>query len=394
MGKRGTQATGRRVAFLGSLVLLFSIAAACDKNPFESDRPAPAELPPQTPASPGSHDPGVSMDGAAPVEHADPPSPAGDLREDAERFTTLDTCVAQHPLTDPLVGDAVRSIGYDTLIRDACRLLQAIKLKDPSPCFSITASGLQQRCSSLLAESLKDPEKCPWASPANRRLGRDPSCLAITTHDPRSCAAELESLQPLCEAQASSDVSRCSRAMGEERQTCARDLQRVASLLAGEYPAHSATPVTAHLEIHGAKGTPDPASTDVDLGATMAGGAVVAAEPTGGIHLALTRENDSMLGLSPHGERAHLQAIVSLEGGAATLKKFDLLMPKVPELVCPSAHCTLAVTLAKADPTRGAALSASIEGEVETPTGSYTVHLKIETFVRDVVSRSAIYGGR
>ena len=395
MGMRGTKTAGPQAVFLASALLLFGSAfgsaTGCEKNPFDSEHPTPSELPPQPPPR---HDPAVDLDGAVPVEHADPTAPAGDLREEAERFASLDRCVAQHPLTDPLVGDAVRAIGYDTLLRDACRVLQAIKLKDSSPCFSITASGLQQRCSSLLAESQKDPEKCPWASPTNRRLGRDPSCLAITTHDPRGCAAELESLQPACEAQASGDVSRCARAMGDERQSCTRDFQRVTSLLAGDYPAHPSTPVTARLEIHGAKGTSDPATTEVDLGPTVAGGAVVASESTGGVHLALTRESDSTLGLSPRGERAHLQAIVSLEGGTATLKKFDLLMPKIPELVCPSPHCNLTVTLAKADPTRGASISASIDGEVEVPGASYSVKLKVETFVRDVVSRAAMYGGR
>jgi hypothetical protein len=61
---------------------------------------------------------------------------------------------------------------------------------------------------------------------------------------------------------------------------------------------------------------------------------------------------------------------------------------------CPSPHCNLKVTLSKVDPTRGTPVTASFDGTVDTPGASQGVHLVIETFVRDVVGRAALYGTR
>ena len=48
----------------------------------------------------------------------------------------------------------------------------------------------------------------------------------------------------------------------------------------------------------------------------------------------------------------------------------------------------------KADAKRGAPLTATIAGSVETLAGTYQVKVQIDTFVRDVVGRMAIFGGR
>ena len=64
----------------------------------------------------------------------DPAAPGGDLQRDLAEFTTLDACVHAHRVTDPVLADAVDALGYDTLVRDACRILQALKSKDGKFC--------------------------------------------------------------------------------------------------------------------------------------------------------------------------------------------------------------------------------------------------------------------
>src|SRR5262249_3239300 len=76
--------------------------------------------------------------------HSSPPS--GDLRSDIESFTTLDACVRARATVDPLLGDAIEALGYDTLTRDACRILQALKAKNTEACRPIASSALRNRC--------------------------------------------------------------------------------------------------------------------------------------------------------------------------------------------------------------------------------------------------------
>ena len=381
----------RQTATLGLLLALGGLGG-CDKSPFENDPPVRVDPGPAPRAR--AEGPMLEVDGSV-VERSDPPPPAGDLREDVARFTSLDACVAQHALIDPLVGDAVRSIGYDTLLRDACRVLQAIKQKDRAPCAAITASSLESRCETLLAIALEDPERCPWESASQRQRGRDPMCLAVATRDPRSCAAVVESTQAAtCEALASNDVSRCAKASAEERPSCTRDFARYRTVLGEGREAHDTATPHAHVEIHGASGTKDPPKTDFDLSSSVSGGAVVAAEALGGAGIDLARDLEPGLRFPTRGSPSRLATSVLFEAGGPKLAKLAILVPGVPELACPSPHCTLAVAIPKADAKRGAALSATIEGTVETTAGTYKVKVQIDTFVRDVVGRMAIYGGR
>jgi hypothetical protein len=316
------------------------------------------------------------------------------MKEDVERFSSLDTCVTQHAVLDPVVGDAVRSIGYDTLLRDACRVLQALKLKDTSPCAAITASALQNHCESLVAMALQQPDKCPWYSTAEKELGREPTCLAVAAHDPRACAASREDSTATCEALASGDGSRCAKAVGDEVATCARDFARQRTLLAGEHDVRDTAQPKAHLEIHGAKGTPDPATTDFDVSASVRGGAVLSTASLSGVRVELARDIETTLKLPSRGDRPHLSAALKLAGDGATAMHVDVSVPKTPELSCEQPRCDFVVTVAKPDPRRGAPLSATLQGTLEVPGAAYTVKLQIDTFVRDVVARAAVYGGR
>jgi hypothetical protein len=218
-------------------------------------------------------------------------------------------------------------------------------------------------------------------------------CLAVATHDPRSCAGTVEAEQLTCEALASGDASRCAKGNSAHRSSCTRDLARLRTLL-GERPAHDATAPRARIEIHGISGAKDPSPTSFDLSSSVAGGAVIAAEAMGGAGIELARDLDSTLRLPTRMERSRLSATVVFEAGGPKLTKLDVTAPGVPELTCPSPHCNLNVAMPKADPLRGAPLTATIAGTVETITGTYRLNVQIDTFVRDVVGRMAIYGGR
>src|ERR1019366_5592349 len=65
--------------------------------------------------SPGSADPLTALYADAGLEVGGaPPAPAGDLKAEIARFTTLDACVNERARVDPIVGDALEAIGYDT----------------------------------------------------------------------------------------------------------------------------------------------------------------------------------------------------------------------------------------------------------------------------------------
>src|SRR6185312_15827417 len=121
--------------------------------------------------------------------HLDPAAPGGDLRADIERFTPLDRCVAERAPVDPLVGDALESIGYATFLRDACRVVEAAKTAEPARCDAIDASSLRDKCRATEAGVAAVPDACPWENAARPGRGRDPVCVAIAARDLTLCAA-------------------------------------------------------------------------------------------------------------------------------------------------------------------------------------------------------------
>src|SRR5262249_8026863 len=146
---------------------------------------------------------------------------------DIDRFTTLDACVTQHALIDPLIGDAVDAIGYETFVRDSCRTLLAAKTMDGRRCDPIASPSLEDRCRMLVAVLARDPDSCPLHASNKPELGREPSCLAVAANDARICAAADTSRRPWCEALAMRDERRCeARFTDNERASCRRELAR------------------------------------------------------------------------------------------------------------------------------------------------------------------------
>ena len=134
---------------------------------------------------------------------------------------------------DPLLGDALEAIGYDTFLRDACRLLDAAKNRDAKRCSEVTASALRGKCVATVAELTSNPDACPFDFPSKPDLGRDATCLAVASHDAELCAGALEWTTPVtCRALATHDADACKKlAQPADRTRCARDVQRWSAVL-------------------------------------------------------------------------------------------------------------------------------------------------------------------
>src|SRR4051812_24208916 len=139
----------------------------------------------------------------------DPPAPPGNLKAEIESFAGLDRCVRAHTLRDPLLGDAMDALGYDTLTRDACRVLAALPAKSTESCKPIVASPLRHRCESYVAVFTENPKACPTLEGTSTLGARDPSCLARAAKDERLCAAASPPDRVTCRALVRGQISDC-----------------------------------------------------------------------------------------------------------------------------------------------------------------------------------------
>jgi hypothetical protein len=200
---------------------------------------------------------------------ADPSPPSGDLKSDIESFTTLDACVRARATVDPLLGDAIEALGYDTLTRDACRVLQALKAKNTEGCKPIASSALRNRCEAYVAVLSRDPSLCPVTGTAASVGARDPVCLARASRDERLCAAALLPERTKCRALVLGRAAECGR-----DDSCVRQVERFKSLL--EKPeTHSPLMTHLHVEIGAEKGSPEPVTKSLDLDEVASAGAVL-----------------------------------------------------------------------------------------------------------------------
>ncbi len=366
-------------------VVAASVSVGCDRDPL--DRVDTKEAPQAAPSRVAE---ALGLDAQALAEvPLDPTPAAGDLRAEVEGFTTLDACVAQHAL-DPLVGDAVRAIGYETFLRDACRVLEASKLKDVKKCSGIDAGGLRSRCQSAVAMTTSNVDACPWMIPDERAQGRDPTCIAVATHDARLCAGELRARRSTCEALADRNEARCSGAVTpNEQATCKREALRWKRLL--DAPAAAAgKPFTPHatLDLRGAEGTPDPTQTSPDVTLDVARGVVLRTDRLGEMRFELgsRRELGSTAFVPGPGTRTRLAASVSTDAKhSSKLDHLELDVPGGTAIVVPGVRCECLLTITKIDPQRGGDVRLTVDGLVGVPPHAYKLKADVVTFVRDIV---------
>jgi hypothetical protein len=388
--------TSVRFARAGAVLLAAStvgaIVTACEDK---QQRPMPAPPASVSPASPASVVAILGIDAGALIETTDPPAPAGDLKTDLERFVSVDACVRERANLDPLVGDALRGIGYDTFLRDACRLLEATKDHKTEKCDRIDSSALRVRCQSWVAMVAQTPESCPLQFEGLPTRGRNVTCLAVAGKDPRVCTGEPRTaVRATCDALAARDESRCDVLLPSDAPSCKRELARWRSLLAEPLSGLPKLPAPrGKLVVKGEAGTPDPATTESELGSELArGGVVVTSRDRSRVELGMIGESETARMAPSPNLRARLGLAVLLEPSSnpkdppkPVLERLELEIPGAATIVVPSASCDCKITVARVDRTRGGELALALHGTVSSGNRSYTIDVDLATFVRDVV---------
>jgi hypothetical protein len=380
------------VGFCAAALAATALAPGCEDNRFKVPPPAPSVAP----ASPSSIAAVLGVDAGGLIDLADPPPPPGDLKADLERFVNVEACVKERANVDPLVGDGLRAIGYDTFLRDACRMLEAAKDKKRETCDRIDSSAMRARCQSWVAMVAQTPDDCPLQFEGVPTRGRNALCLAVAGKDPRLCAGEpRSSVRATCDALSARDEARCDVLIPTDRPSCKREVARWRTLLApplsglGQLPAPR-----GKLRVKGEAGTADPPTPEADLASEVARGAVVVtSRERARVELGMIGESEtSRIAPSPN-RRARLGIAVLLEPGASPkdpakpqLERLELELPGEVTLVYPSVRCDCKLTTARVDRTRGGEVALALEGTISAGARSYKVDIDVATFVRDVVS--------
>lgn len=373
-----------------ALVILL-LAAACDESK-KMPPPQPSSTPVTTVTAP-------PVDGG--LDLSDPPPPAGDLKEELERFVNVEQCVAERAKIDPLLGDALRGIGYDTFVRDACRMLEAAKDRKRETCEKIDSSALRSRCQSWVAMIAQQPDQCPLVYEALPARGRQPSCVAVAGRDPRMCAGEPRSApRATCEAMASRDEQKCDALLPNDKASCRREHTRWKNLLSAPLDGLAKLPaVRAKLTLKGDGPTPDPAQPETDLAPDFARGVVVVTlRERARVEIGSLGESEAVrVAPSPNKRpRAGLSVLLeppalgSKEAPKPVLQKLEIDVPGEASLVYPGgAKCECKVTTARIDKTRGGDVAIVVDGIISLGTRAYKVNIDLSTFVRDVVVEPA-----
>jgi hypothetical protein len=343
----------------------------------------------------------AALEAEAGIERAlDPAAPGGDLQRDLAEFTTLDACARSHRVIDPVLADAVDALGYDTLVRDACRILQALKARDVQLCQPIAAAPLRQRCESQVAVLAGQPALCPLVSVSSEVPAREPVCLARASRDERLCAAALGTDRAFCQALVRGRSSDCGN-----DGACVRQVERFRTLL--EKPAsHEPFAARLHIELASEPGQADRFERAYDLDDLAAGGAI--ARPVGdkvrfivgAPKTALWPAWDSpsvaprlFLALSvpikpqsPPAERGDAGPAILLGPGDLAM---DLLIPHIALLGGVMAS-DRRVTIDHASASTSSPLRLTLTTKVRDTARIFQVKIELETFVRDgVASRPA-----
>lgn len=345
------------------------------------------------PASPSEVASALGLDASSLVALVDPGRPAGDLKSEAEKFSTVEACLAEHGRADPVVSDALDHMGYDTLVRDACTVLLAVKKKDPKECTGIDAGAIRTRCRSLVAITLGKPDMCPLRYESKSDLGREAQCVAAAARTPALCMGEDKRARPSCDAVVSRDATKCkSFTLDEEKSRCTRESQRLASTLEGGTPLFAdLAEGKGTLEIHGDSGTPDPQDTKLDLATDVATGVVLVQERKGTrLRFGSTEANITVKAVAPEVRTAFGVTLgVSLTGDVE-VREAHLSVPGGTSMTCPSVKCELKAKLVggKLEVRRGAPVALTLEGTVGVAPHAYKISVDVKTFVRDVVDES------
>ena len=353
------------------------LALACDRQSPPKEPPLPPK-PAQPAIEARLQDDLRKLSLEAGIEPPSPPPPSGSLLDEIEAFDSLDACTERLASVDPLLGDALDALGYESLVRDACRLLEALATRDPKRCAPILAGPLRARCEADVATLVGNPEICPQSS-----AGRDPLCLARAHRDARYCSALSHAEKTSCEAIVSGNPSLCN-----EDAHCRRQIARWAPFF--ESPVES-TPFAAELfvEVENADGS----VVDFDLGDLSAKGAVVrktkgryeislGTKPVGAVVKAA--EPSMPIGFFLFKLPLHSKDVGSLPLDPLEAR-FELLVPGFGLLTSAGGQAKGAFHLTRFSPEPGGEIAFELEAKVADAGRVLPLRAKVRTFVRDLV---------
>jgi len=411
-----TLATLTTLTTLGTFTLAACVAG-CERNgpptrgsAESSSRTDAADAAPRSPAAVAALERALALDAGAlgnlgalghGADLADPAAlagAAGNLRAEVDQFKTLDDCVAEHAPRDAVVRDALEAVGYDTFVRDACRVLEAARSSDARRCDGIDASSLRLHCRATVAELAADPDACPWQDPADRQRGRDAACVAVAARSPRLCAGvDGDLARARCVAVARADARACDVLPSPaDRARCVRAAERWHDVLAsaGDRGSEPAMPApSGRLEVSAAGG----AVTIGDLASEVAHGVVVS-EELGGVRLVVGSPGEPGAGFvaaSPHvAPTLAFELVLPRAGsgggdgggaGAARVERAELVLPGHLPMPAPYGSSKLHATVSTLARERGGPAAVSIRGQIDGEGATWNVHADVSTFVRDVV---------
>jgi hypothetical protein len=375
--------------------------AACDG---ESSKATPVDRGAESPAPIVGLAHVTGVDAGELEGREDPPAPAGDLKAEIEHFTTVDACINEHSRLDPILGDAIEAIGYETFLRDACRVIDAAKANDEARCGDIDSSPLAARCRATVAEVAASPEKCPWEIADRPARGRVPACIAVATRDARLCAAVADGVnRATCEATLRHEESPCGKLRTPAQQArCARDAARWRTVIP---TAAASEPFVVAGTLHVERAEGDDATPAiggpiaVDLTPDLERGVTIF-EQYEGTRIAIGPLSEAGLDFiapSPNSSGSLALELMVPAGstndtGTVRLVRAELLLPGRPPVATQGTRSTLVVKLVKLVRARGSVLKIVVDGTLGTGVSSLRLHAEETTFVRDVVTLPDVYG--
>ncbi len=357
----------------------------CDQGCSWGPSSQPPTEPPKPPRRPVNLDAGVAalLGIDADVPPTDPPAPPGDLKAEVDAFTTLEACVGSRAPLDSVVGDAIDAIGYDSLLHDACRVLQAVKARNPAACDPIVSSSLRAHCVASVAIVAADEGMCPM-----ELEGHDPLCVALARRDSRLCTTVSREDRATCRAVLAHDTKLCE---GDRR--CARLVSRWGGLVsdAAQGPELGTRVVMtlAGAADAGAGGKPMTFDLSKDTGP-----ATVRQGPTG-TKILIGETATAAWPPAMIAPEARMSVVLSADGSTIKQGKhaverdavsFVLLVPKVATLSSESMDGAATLDVDLVGLKIGAPVRFTLTAKMPEEIGGYRVRIEVNTFVRDVVT--------
>ncbi len=372
-----------RVALCG---LIMTSTWGCNRHSPSHD---PNEEPPAARSVASTKDASVdelvepdAADGLDPIGPSDPPAASGDIKAEIESFSSLDACVAARSKLDPIIGDAIEAIGYDTFVRDACRVLEAAKAKDNNLCQPIVSSSLREHCQTIVAVVTPEGLSCPMIA-----ANHDPFCLAMARRDPRLCVHVPLERRRTCAAVIGRNTGACG---GDKR--CERAVERWKSLIPDLEPRQGlGSKITLEIVEVTEAGTKEP--IQIDLSKLLQPATVI--RNATGMRVRLGEQDvtpwpSARIALEPRMSLVMPATPDETKQGAHKVKldgfSMVLLLPHVGTMrfIPTSPEPSIVVDVFKLE--IGAPVRFVLDANVADGDRTFKAKLNVNTYVRDVVS--------